>query len=120
MKLQLAKSKVAVLKRKEDFMILTADVSNMTPQVKAAHDMFCADILRELRLGRRHTRLHVWRTTARPRKSTPTIPRIVAMTHRARTAASTHRVRTAAATTPTSTSTPRDFDFSSVPDFGPF
>ena len=27
------------------------DVSNMTPQVKAAHTMFCADILKELGLG---------------------------------------------------------------------
>ena len=32
-------------------MILTTDVSNMTPQVKAAHTMFCADILKELGLG---------------------------------------------------------------------
>ena len=45
-KLDLVKSKVAVLKRKEDFMILTADVSNMTPQLKAAHTMFCAHILK--------------------------------------------------------------------------
>ena len=36
LKLELTKSKVAVLKRKEDFMILTVDVSNMTPHVKAA------------------------------------------------------------------------------------
>ena len=43
-------------------MILTADVSNINPQVKAAHSMFCADILKELGLGqtpRTATRMEV-------------------------------------------------------------
>ena len=50
-KLKLTKSKIVVLKMKEDFMILTADVSSMSPQVKATHTMFCADILKELGLS---------------------------------------------------------------------
>ena len=61
-KLELTKSKVVVLKRKEDFMILTADVSNISPQVKAAYTMFCVDILKELGLGqtpRTATRMEV-------------------------------------------------------------
>ena len=51
MKLELTMSKVVVMKRKEDFMILTADVSNMNPLAKVAQDMFCVAILQELGLG---------------------------------------------------------------------
>ena len=43
-------------------MILTADVSNMSPLVKVAHDMFCVDTLKELGLGqtpRTATRMEV-------------------------------------------------------------
>ena len=35
-KLELTKSKVVVMKRKGDFMILAADMSNMNAQMKAA------------------------------------------------------------------------------------
>jgi hypothetical protein len=41
---------VVVKKRKEDFMILTADNSNMADEVKALHMLFCDVILEEMRL----------------------------------------------------------------------
>ena len=61
MKLELTKSKVVMMKRKEDFMILPTDMSNMNPQVKEAHDMFCAAILQELGFPRHHPQQHRWR-----------------------------------------------------------
>ena len=41
-KLELKKTKVASKKRREDFMILTADVSTLDPQAKAACDLLRA------------------------------------------------------------------------------
>jgi hypothetical protein len=43
-KIVIRKERVAVKKRKGDFMILTADTTRMDPQVLAAH-MFCRDMI---------------------------------------------------------------------------
>ena len=49
-KINLEEKKAAVKKRSQDFMILTADVSNMDPLARAAHNMYRAAILQELGL----------------------------------------------------------------------
>jgi hypothetical protein len=43
---------VAVMKRKEDFMILRADTSNMDEEVKATHMFICDAILQEVGIRR--------------------------------------------------------------------
>jgi hypothetical protein len=43
---------VAVKKRKEDFIILHADTSNMDEEMKAAHKFLCETILVEMGLHR--------------------------------------------------------------------
>ena len=49
-KINLEQKKAAVKKRSQDFMILTADVSNLDPLARAAHNMYRAAILQELGL----------------------------------------------------------------------
>ena len=49
-KINLEQKKAAVKKRSQDFMILTADVSNLDPLARAAHNMYRAAILQEIGL----------------------------------------------------------------------
>ena len=49
-RIDVEQKKAAVKKRSQDFMILTADVSNMDPLARAVHDMYRAAILQELGL----------------------------------------------------------------------
>ena len=50
-KLELENSKVVVKKRREDFMVLTADVSTLEPQARAACDLIRAAIFQEMGLA---------------------------------------------------------------------
>jgi hypothetical protein len=50
--IKLEASRVAVKKRKEDFIILHADTSNMDEEVRAAHKFFRETILVEMGLRR--------------------------------------------------------------------
>ena len=50
-KLELEKSNVVVKKRREDFMILTADVSSLDPQAKAACELLRSVIFQEMGLA---------------------------------------------------------------------
>ena len=49
-RIDVEQKKAAVKKRSQDIMILTADVSQMEPLARAAHDMYRAAILQELGL----------------------------------------------------------------------
>ena len=49
-KINLEQKKAAVKKRSQDFMILTADVSNLDPLARAAHNMYRATILQNVGL----------------------------------------------------------------------
>ena len=49
-RIDVEQKKAAVKKRSQDFMILTADVSQIDPLARAAHDMYRAAILQELGL----------------------------------------------------------------------
>jgi hypothetical protein len=51
-KIELEALRVAVKKRKEDFIILHADTSNMDEEMKAAHKFLCETILVEMGLRR--------------------------------------------------------------------
>ena len=49
-RIDVEQKKAVIKKRSQDFMILTADISNMDPLARAAHDMYHAAILQELGL----------------------------------------------------------------------
>jgi hypothetical protein len=51
-KIELETTRVAMKKRKEDFMILIADTSNMDDEVKTVHMLFRDAILKEMGLHR--------------------------------------------------------------------